>query len=156
MTWKKAVFGDASKIGSRMCGVGAALVVLLCNCTTIKRLLREEGATEMLRGQEGAQPGPHHPWSDDKHMVHESMFVTYGNTVPYFYRLFFFRLETSQRARSERIRSRAQMGGGWWRCPRTNGDALSICNGFSRFEWVATGERNFDAQMRTGCALLVF
>jgi hypothetical protein len=112
MTWKKAVFGDASKIGSRMCGVGAALVVLLCNCTTIKRLLREEGATEMLRGQEGAQPGPHHPWSDDKHMVHESMFVTYGNTAPYFYRLFFF----SIRNKSEgEVRKNSEQGSdGWW------------------------------------------
>jgi hypothetical protein len=62
-------------------------------CCAIVRLSNgysgRKALQEMLRGQEGAQPGPHHPWSDDKHMVHESVFVTCGNTAPYFYRLFF-------------------------------------------------------------------
>jgi hypothetical protein len=45
----------------------------------------------MLRGQEGAQPGPYHPWYD-KHVVHDSMFVTCDDAAPYCYRLTFYLL----------------------------------------------------------------
>jgi hypothetical protein len=39
-----------------MCGGGAALVVLLCDCATIKSYPRRKALREMLRGQELPSP----------------------------------------------------------------------------------------------------
>jgi hypothetical protein len=107
----------------------------------------------MLRGQEGAQPGPYHPWYD-KHVVHDSMFVTCNDAAPYCYRHTFFLTGNKPvggfRKNSEQS---SEMVGKI--VTRTNDNTSSTFNNFSTFEWAATGERNFDAQMRTECTLLV-